>query len=262
MKEMFPALFADPFRHRVHTIGGFEDFKRGTLANARVLDIDGIPTIVSVGTDICTWKSPLYPMPERIRINHAAWELAASTKTPQGYFKYSLKLDVFDVNQTLIKTVPLADNFDPTIPRMIENLDLNDVGFYQLEFTADVKKDASLYEKHTVLIGESIGTPLLRAINLLESVESTYNIYSLQELLSLSSEYHLFEFPGQPIKKMRVTLDLSATLVHSEYERIANNNPNDLNSVYEFIELSVKSKRFSIVEAKLVCEVLARPDVR
>ena len=48
MKEMFPALFANPFKHRTHTISGFEDFKRGTFENARAMDIDGVPTIVSI----------------------------------------------------------------------------------------------------------------------------------------------------------------------------------------------------------------------
>jgi len=138
MKEMFPALFADPFRHRVHNISGFEDFKRGTMENAKVLDVEGIPTIVSIGTGICTWKSPLYPMPEPINLNHASWELAASTRTPPGNFKYSLKLATFDANQAPFLTFFLANNLDPTKPRKAENCNLKDVGFYQIEFTADV----------------------------------------------------------------------------------------------------------------------------
>ena len=270
MKEMFPALFADPFRHRVHNIGGFEDFKRGTLENAKAMDIDGIPTIVSMGTGICKWTSPLYPMPEPVTLNHASWELAASRKTPQENFKYSLKLAKFDASRNLIQTVHITNplntaqpgNLDPTKPRKAENFDLKDVGFYQIEFTADVKKDTSIYEKHTTLIGESIGTPLLRAINLLEPVEPIYNVYSLQELLSLSSEYHLFEFQGQPIKKMLVTLDLSATLVHSEYEHFENNNPNDPKSFYEFVEIAIKSDKFSKVEAKLKADILLRVNLR
>ena len=266
MKEMFPALFADPFRHRVHNIGGFEDFKRGTLENGKVMEIDGIPTIVSVGTKTCKWTSPLYPMPEPVSINHASWELAASRKTPPENFKYSLKLLKFDASQNLIQTIHLTNpnnpsqsgNLDPTKPRKAENFDLKDVGFYQIEFTADVKKDASIYQKHTTLIGESIGTPLLKAVNLIEPVKSVYDIYSLQELLSLSSEYHLFEFQGQPIKKMLVTLDISATLVHSEYETIASNNPNDPKSFYEFIEITVNTDQLSNFEAKLKADILLR----
>lgn len=272
MKEMFPAMFADPFRHRVHSIGGFEDFKCGTLENVKAMDIDGIPTIVSIGTGECKWTSPLYPMPEPVSINHASWELAVSRKTPPENFKYSLQLLKFDSNHNLIQTVHLTHpnnpsqpgNLDPTKPRKAENFDLKDVGFYQIEFTADVKKDTSIYEKHTTLIGKSIGTPLLRAVNLLEPVESAYNIHSLQELLSLSSEYHLFEFQGQPIKKMLVTLDLSATLVHSDYAKFMNNDPNDPicftdpNSFYEFVEITVRTDKLKIVEAKLNGEVLTK----
>jgi hypothetical protein len=144
MKEMFPTLFADPFKYRIHTIAGFDDFKRGTFENARVMDIDGIPTIVSVGTDTSRWISPLYEMPEPIPLAHAAWELAASRKTLPENFQYNLKIEIFDANQQSIQTFDLANNFDPTNPRKVENLNLQGVSFYRLEFTANVKKDASI----------------------------------------------------------------------------------------------------------------------
>ncbi|WP_019142905.1 hypothetical protein [Noviherbaspirillum massiliense] len=267
MKEMFPSLFADPFRHRVHNIAGFEDFKRGKFKNARALDVDGIPTIVSIGTGLCKWTSPLYPMPEPMALVHAAWELAASRKTAKGNFEYSLKLDTFDGNRNLLRTVFLANpqnmgqagNLDPTAPRKAENLGLKDVAFYQVEFTADVRKDAALYEKHSTLLSESIGTPLLRAVNLLEPVEPAHDIHSLHELLSLASAYHLFEPQGTPLRKMLVTLELSATLVHSDYERIVNNDPDDAGSLYEFIEIDVMTNKFTNLEARLVAEVMIRP---
>jgi hypothetical protein len=270
MKEMFPALFAEPFRHRVHNISGFEDFKRGALQNAKVMDIDGVPTIVSIGTGICKWTSPLYPVPAPVTLNHASWELAASRKTPPENFKYSLKLSTFDVGQNLIQTLYLTNflnpaqpgDLDPTKRRNAINFDLRNVRFYQIEFSADVRRDTSLYEKHSTVIGESIGTPLLRAVNLLEAVDSIYDVYSLQELLSRSSDYHLFEFQGQPIKKMLVSLDLSATLVHSEYQTIANSDPNDPNSLYEFVEISVLTDKFSNIEARVIGETLVRPVVR
>lgn len=260
MKEMFPALFANPFAYRVHTIAGFDDFKRGTLENGKVMDVDGVPTIVSVGAELCKWTSPLYPMPEAVRLDFASWELAASRKTPEENFTYGLKLDAFHATQNLLRTFYLTNPADParplrigpTGPRSFEKFDLGNISFYQLEFTADVKKDAALYEKHTTLLGESVGTPLLRAVNLLEPVESIYNIYSLRELLSLSSEYHLFESQGQPLKKMIVTLDLSATLVHSENEDLQR-------GLYESVGISVSGSNFSNVEAKLVGEVLLKP---
>ena len=270
MKEMFPALFAEPFRNRVHNISGFEDFKRGTLQNAKVMEIDGVPTIVSVGTGICKWTSPLYPVPAPVTFNHASWELAASRKTPPENFKYSVKLSTFDAAQSPIQTLHLTNplnpaqpgELDPTRHRNAIDFDLQNVWFYQIEFSADVKKDTSIYEKHGTLIGESIGTPLLRAVNLLEAVDSIYDVHSLQELLSRSSDYHLFEFQGQPMKKMLVSLDLSATLVHSEYQTIANGDPNDPNSVYEFVEISVITDKFSNVEARLAGEILVRPALR
>jgi hypothetical protein len=285
MKEMFPTLFAEPFGHRVHNISGFEDFKRGTLENGKVMDIDGIPTIISTGTGICKWISPLYPMPEPIPLDHASWELAASRKTSASNFRYRLELHKCDANRNRLQTVYLTNPADPTEPvdpdrpnsldlnptqpRKVEKFDLHDVGFYEVEFTADVRRDAAIYEKHTALIGESIGTPLLRAVNLLEPVRSIYNVYSLQELLSLSSEYHLFEFYGQPLNKMLVTLDLSATLVHSDYEKYKDagdpsdpNTYNDPTSFYEFVEIKVITDQFSNLEAKLVGEVLMKPAVK
>ena len=270
MKEMFPGLFAEPFRHRVHNISGFEDFKRGTLQNAKVMDIDGVPTIVSIGTRVCKWTSPLYPTPAPLTFIHACWELAASRKTPMDNFKYSLKISIFDVGQNLIQTLHLTNvlnpsqpgELDPTSRRNAFNLGLQNARFYQLEFSADVRKETSVYEKHSTVIGESIGTPLLRAVNLLEAIHSIYDMHSLQELLSRSLDYHLFEFQGQQIKKIIVSLDLPVTLVHSGYQTIANSDPYDPNSLYEFVGISVLTDKFSNFEARLIGETLVRPVVR
>lgn len=251
IKEIFPTLFADPFCHRVHTIAGFEDFKRGLLENCRVLDVEGIPTIVSIGTETCKWTSQIYRMSEQISLIHASWEIAGSRQMPKENFKYSFDLEIFDVNQNSIQTISLANNFDPTKPRKKESIDVKNVSLYQIVFTADVKKDASLYEKHTTLVGDSIGTPLIRAVNLLEPVETIYKIHSLRELLSLSSEYHLFESQGQPLNKMIATVDLSATLVPSE-------NDDTATGKYEFIEIAVKDNVFTNVEARLVGEILVK----
>ena len=80
--------------------------------------------------------------------------------------------------------------------------------------------------------------------------------------MSLSSEYHLFEFPRTADKENAQTLDLSATLVHSEYEHFENNNPNDPKSFYEFVEIAIKSDKFSKVEAKLKADILLRVNLR
>src|SRR4051812_12955297 len=38
-KEMFPRLYADPYKHRVHTVGGYEDLERGKSENVRVMEV-------------------------------------------------------------------------------------------------------------------------------------------------------------------------------------------------------------------------------
>src|SRR5688572_24002873 len=86
MKEMFAGLFADPFRHKVHNVAGYLDFNEGTLTNGRVLDIDGVPTIVSIGKDECKWVSREYFLPDPVTIDAVAWELATSKLTPANSF--------------------------------------------------------------------------------------------------------------------------------------------------------------------------------
>src|SRR5262245_42912500 len=53
MKEMVPGLFKDPYRHRVHLLGGNDDFNRGVFTNCKLQDVEGYATIVSMGTDSC-----------------------------------------------------------------------------------------------------------------------------------------------------------------------------------------------------------------
>ena len=115
---------------------------------------------------------------------------------------------------------------------------------------ADVTDDAYIHEKHTPSLGESIGRPLLRAVNILESVESIYDIFSLHELLALATDYHLFEMNGLPLRKILVTLELSATLVFSE-----NQNSIDLSQEkFEFIKFTINSDTFDYLDARLEIE--------
>jgi hypothetical protein len=265
MKEMFPGLFADPYKHRVHNIAGFNDFNRGTLENCRAMDIEGIPTLVSIGTGTCKWKSMIYPMPDPVSFDAASWELATSRLTPADSFTYSLRLNHWTPNQaptTAPQQIILANNLDPTVARKKQPLNLNGIGFFQIEFEADVKNDSYVYEKHTPILSESMGRPLLRATNLLEPlsapVESIYTLYSLEELLSQCSDYELFEFQGQPLRKMRAVLDVSATLVSSENQVVVNNDPYDAATEFEFVELAILSDKFSGVEGRIESEMLVR----
>ena len=181
MKEMFPGLFADPYKHRVHNIAGFGDFNRGTLESCRAMDIDGIPTLVSIGTSVCKWKSMIYPMPDPVSFDAASWELATSRLTPADSFTYSLRLNYWAPNQALTaapQQTILANNLDPTVARKKQPLDLNGIGSYQIEFDADVKNDSYVYEKHTPIVSESMGRPLLRATNLLEPLLPPWNQFT------------------------------------------------------------------------------------
>lgn len=248
MKEMFPGLFADPFRHRVHNIAGFEDFKRGVLVNGKVMDVEGIPTIVSVGTGDCTWTSPIYPMREAVALDAVSWELATSRLTPQSSFTHSLRLNVWAEGQP-IDPIELAVDYEPNAPRLSRLAGLSGVTAYQVVFEASVTDDSYIHEKHTPLGNESIGRPLLRAVNLLEPVASVYDIYSLHELLALATDYHLFEADGQPLRKMLVTLNLSATLVFSENQKVEQNSTD-----FEFAGLQINYDGFELFEARMEVE--------
>jgi hypothetical protein len=252
MKEMFAGLFADPYSHRVHNIAGFLDFNEGTLTNGKVLEIDGIPTIVSSNKDECVWVSKEYKMPDPISINAIAWELATSKLTPPDSFHYKIKITSKDINDAGLPSIDL-DNGGQLLKadarRAIDGLNNANITSFQITFTAKVFEDSYLSERHLPAINENIGRPLLRAINILEPVQSIYEIHSIVELQNLCSDFHLFENPGPPIKRLTATLDLNATLVNSD-------NQNIVNSEFEFVELQLFANQFTRFEAKRIGEIL------
>lgn len=266
MKEMFPGLFADPFSHRVHNISGYLDFNDGTLTNGRVMEVDGVPTICSIGREDCIWVSKEYIMPDPISIRAIAWELATSKLTPPNSFHYKIEIALKHTDGT---TTPIfinnnAHNGDTTqdgsmlkanAKRAIEilnydTLNYKDIGSFQITFIAKVYQDSYLTERSLPPINENIGRPLLRAFNILEPVKSIYEINSLMELQNLCSDYHLFENPGREITRLAATLNLNAVLVNSTNQVIANSDIYDANSRFEYVELELMQDDFTRFEAK------------
>lgn len=222
-KEMFPDLYADPYAHRVHRVGGFEDFGRGERRRMHVLEVDDAACLVSEGTkQECSWTSPVYRLPAAATFGAAAWDLAAS-KQATG-FAYDLDLRVWPADDPAAPPTVLhmAENADPALPRCIQPLGPKavDVGAYQLVFRARVETDAPLSGRQgTALRGRSLGRPLLTAVHLLESIPSVHAYHSLQELLDNSTGAKVFdeaqEGPHRP-SLFSATIDLSATLGKGE----------------------------------------------
>jgi hypothetical protein len=248
IKEMFPGLYNDPYAHRVHKIGGFDDFKRGRAKNIDVLEVEGTPTLVSVGYQACSWLSPIYNMPEPVSIDAVAWDLATARRPQDESFKYELEYRAwtgFGGGSPTV-TVQLAHNLPPDAGRF-KNIEAEvgnlEVVAYQIFFRANVKHDAYLRERYVgTRRGESLGRPLLRAVNVLEQVEPLHTLYSLYELCLRSGEHLLFEQGTEPPQRLTVSLDVAATLTKGES-----------------VELTVHHEGFTNVEARLDATVLVRP---
>ncbi len=263
MKEMFAGLFADPYKHRVHNIAGYLDFNEGVLQNGRIMEIEGIPTIVSIGRETCSWESKIYTLPDPITIDALAWELASSINNPSNTFKYSLNISCFSdvAGADLIGTIGTGNLVDADFSRAVQ---LDETGFipgvksFQVYFEAYVNIDANISERKLPGFNEKIGRPLLRAVNIIELLiaqdgtnNSVYDIHSLTELKSLCSDFELSETPGPSITRVMATLDLNAILVHSEREVSVNNK-------FEFVQLNLFSSLFARFEAKVSGDILIR----
>jgi hypothetical protein len=251
MKELFAGLFADPFRHRVHNVAGYLDLNEGTLEKGRVMEMDGIPTIVSMGTGTCRWVSRRFILPDPTRFAAAAWELATSRLAPANSINYSLRLDLFDDSGAGPVSRQLANAADAAAGRFVESLSTFAAKEFQIIFEAEVAQHASLAERHTPVILQSVGTPLLRAVNLLERIDSIYDLHSLTELEAESSHFRLSETPGPAITRCVAQLDLSAVLVNSPNQRIVNDDIYDPDTRYEYIEFEL-TRPLERCEARLV----------
>ena len=260
MKEMFPGLFADPFSHRVHNIAGYLDFNEGTLINGRVMEVDGIPTVCSTGREECIWVSREYVMPDPISMDAIAWELATTKLTPPDSFHYKIEIALNGVAASIV-----IDNAGQMLKadakRAIEGLSNVNINSFQITFTAKVFEDSYFSDRHLPAIDESIGRPLLRAINILEPVKSVYEIYSITELQSLCNGFRLFDTPGAAIQRLTAVVDLNAVLVSSVCEYIpvdgqGNKQIYDAAARYEYVEFKVYTNQFTLLEGRRIEEIL------
>ncbi|MDY7094810.1 MAG: hypothetical protein SX243_17700 [Acidobacteriota bacterium] len=223
-KEMFPSLYKDPYQHRVHTVGGYEDLERGTLQGLRCLKVDGLATLVSTGEGASFWRSATYRLPEAVHLDSAAWDLATSKRTPDDGFQYSLKLRVWGPGQDVEdpdagEVISLIASGKPSDRRLRDGLGTaaRKVMAYQLELGARVNHDAYLLERHQgPRDAESLGRPLLRSVSLLERVEPTHSYHSLHELLAGAEDYHLYQEPTGPPRRLDLRLGVSASLAEGE----------------------------------------------
>lgn len=254
IKEMFPGLFSDPFRHRVHNIAGFVDFNEGKLTNGKVMEVDGVPTIVSTGKDLCVWKSREYELPQPISIDAIAWEFATSRKTNADAFHYKILITSKDITGNQLPPIDISNGgqfLKADSGRAVNGLMHSKIKNFQIEFTARVYEDAFLMERHLPGINEKMGRPLLRAINILEPVNSVFDIHSLTELKAVCSDFHLLENPGPSVKGLVATIDLGLVLVYSVNQTIAPAGIYDPASNYEHIEVKILTKKFDRFEAKM-----------
>lgn len=258
VKEMFPELKKDPYKHRVHTIGGYDDFNRSQLQNLRVIEVDGYPTLVSAGENPCKWTSPLYQFSQPFTFDSAAWYLPTSKLTPKDGFAYDLTLHFWKSNEALDQPAPnkvvlASANTAPDADRTRDAIDSQAAGIvaYQLELNATVKHDTYLKERS---IGDddkrTMGRPLLRSVSLLEVTSPRYDFYSLQELITASATHHLFEEQNSKLTKLSAAIYISAALEEGESVSLTVHN-DDL----------PEANKFTYVDARLAAEVKLKPPV-
>jgi hypothetical protein len=247
-KEMFPGLFADPYRHRVHAIAGFDDFKRGECVGLVAMEVDGTPTLVSLGTDAASWVSPVYPLAGQTAIEHAAWDFAGARTGYEEAFRYDLGLEIWrtsPITGPRDDEIRLAEGATPTQPRRATDLGITGVRAYRLVFTAKVDHDAAIHELHlSATTRPTLGRPLLRAVNLLEPVDSPHDIYSLHEMQIAGGDLSFIDAGREAPQALTATLGVTATLVANES-----------------IAIEVLSEKLERLEARLSAVLVERPPV-
>jgi hypothetical protein len=247
-KEMFPGLFADPYACRTHRIGGFEDLSRGTSSNLRVMEVEGVATLVSTGDGASSgWRSPIYAMPDALPLRAAAWEIPTHKTTPADSFVYDLALFTWigDPASSDPQITQLTHHATPQSPRYFALDPVIDARHYQISFKAAVGRDAPLRERHMgEVTKESLGRPLLTGISLLEVVPSIYQLHSVSELLAQAGDHELIGAAGEPPRRLLATVMLGATLTQGE-------------SIV--VDLHGADPGVTVLEARMLGTVVVRP---
>jgi hypothetical protein len=257
MKELFPGLFADPYRHRVHTLAGLNDLNAGTFSNCRACEVDGVPTLVSVEPGPCQWISARYRFPHDVTLAHAAWSLASARTPATANFSYGLDVSTFNGAGTSLGPTPIAQGFGSGNERSVP-VSLGGVREFELLFKADVKTDGYFHERHAPISGSQIGRALLRSFHLLEIIDCQHDFHSLGELLAFSSGYDLFGASQAILPRLSVTLRLPTTLVTGPNEDAPNGR-------YEHIAIEVDPDakltqgELTYLSARLEGHILLRP---
>ena len=247
-KELFPQLVTDPFARRVHTIGGMDDFSRGTLDGCRVMEIEGRATLVTETGGAARWTSPRFVFAGPLPIADVAWELALSRLGPVSTFDYDLKLRVWDGPPDALvaqAAVAITGGAGPAAPRA-RQLPADVVATaVQLEFVARVSREAAVIESHSIETSDGrLGIPMLQAIHLLERRDSAMAFHSLHELNVRSKEFTLYGTGDAPLTTGIARLDFRAALTGGDA-----------------IEIVVAPGSFRAFEARLSASIIERAPV-
>jgi len=251
VKEMFPKHYDDVFESRVYNIAGYKDFEEGIFTNCKVLEVEGIPTLVSMGNKECSWESKWYKTPRPIHVRNLVWELESSKLIPENSFSHKIELYL------KVGDLSYARNPESVQPLIIDStdlklnsitVDLSNIREFKIKYSAIILKDSNFHERILPNYNVPIGRPLLRAINIIEKVESKYQINSLNELRNLSSDFEMITNLRGDILSITGVLDLSATLTHS-FSPIDNN-------LFEHLFLDMITDEFSYAEMKILGDKL------
>jgi hypothetical protein len=261
MKEILPGLFADPYRHRVHTIAGFNDFNDGKFTNCQAFEVEGEPTIVALEPGICTWRSARYELPHAVDFVQAAWSLASARPLPNitssSDFTYDITVSAFNGNGGALNAPPVARNLTAKDQRSAA-FGVAGVQQFYVEFEADTSADGYFHEHHGSAGLGQIGRPLFRSFQLLETVKCEYEFFSLAELTVRASGYDLLGATSERLPRLAATLRLPATLVSGPNEDVAQN-------LFEFVAIELDplgvlpDGSLTYASARLAAQVAVRP---